>query len=256
MTVLGLPAIPAGAGGQLDQHHAARHQRPVQRALHRQPDAAQARALLGMLDHGGPRQGGPAPMRRTAGRGAVILESAMWIPIMVFLLVGMVEIARVTYTYYSLHKMLYTIARLVGTGQGTNFCSDQNIGARHRQLRVEWRERRRPADHPIAAGRANRRCAWSATTRPAASWRVCECSATGCDTEAGGRPPDYVVVSIPDGYPMRLAIPGLNLDPIPLRPQVRVPYGGYVASGADEAPQAARPARSNSRSSGRPSSCL
>ena len=65
------------------------------------------------------------PMTRRR-RGAIILESAMWIPIMVLLLMGMVELARVTYTYYSLHKLLYTIARLVGTGQGTAFCSDTN----------------------------------------------------------------------------------------------------------------------------------
>ena len=36
----------------------------------------------------------------------------------------------------------------------------------------------------------------------------------------------YIVVSIPDGYSIQLVFPFFQVDPIPLRPQVRVPYGG------------------------------
>lgn len=157
--------------------------------------------------------------------GAIVFEAAMWIPIMVLLLMGTVELARVTYTYYSLHKMLYGIARLVGSGLGTNFCSDQsnvqdtiNFALNGGNLEGQ----------PIIAALTATQIDVRVERYDPASGELtqCECSATGCDTAAGGRPPDYVVVSIPNGYPMRLAIPGLNLDPIPLRPQVRVPYGG------------------------------
>jgi len=158
-------------------------------------------------------------------RGAIIFEAAMWVPIMVLLLMGMVELARVTYTYYSLHKLLYTIARLVGTGQGVAFCSETNsvqdsIAFALNGGNVEGTPTIQSLQADQIAVRIER---YDAATGELA---VCECSSTGCDTSAGGRPPDYVVVSIPDGYPMRLAIPGLNLDPIPLRPQVGVPYGG------------------------------
>jgi hypothetical protein len=34
------------------------------------------------------------------------------------------------------------------------------------------------------------------------------------------------VVSIPNGYQLQLRIPFLPLEPIPLKPQVKVPYGG------------------------------
>ena len=158
-------------------------------------------------------------------RGAIILETAMWIPIMVLLLVGMVEIARFTYTYYSLQKMLYTIARLVGTGQGTNFCSEQNSVTDTVNFALNGGN---AEGQPIIQSLQAAQIQVRVERYDAASGELaqCECSATGCDTEAGGRPPDYVVVSIPDGYPLRLSIPGLNLDPIPLRPQVRVPYGG------------------------------
>ena len=164
-------------------------------------------------------------MNRRRRSGAIIVESAMWIPIMVLLLMGMVELARVTYTYYSLHKMLYSIARLVGSGLGTNFCSDQN----NVQDTISFALNGGNLEgQPIIQSLQASQIAVRIERYDPASGElsVCDCSATGCDIDAGGRPPDYVVVSIPDGYPMRLAIPGLNLDPIPLRPQVRVPYGG------------------------------
>jgi hypothetical protein len=41
-----------------------------------------------------------------------------------------------------------------------------------------------------------------------------------------GVPPDQIVVSIPAGFMMQLRIPFLPLDPIPLKPYVKVPYAG------------------------------
>ncbi|MBI4873204.1 MAG: pilus assembly protein, partial [Acidobacteria bacterium] len=70
-------------------------------------------------------------MRRRASRGSTILETAMYLPMLFILLVGMVEIARVTYTYHTLQKMLYTVARYVGTQQAVNFCdtTDASLAA-------------------------------------------------------------------------------------------------------------------------------
>ena len=46
----------------------------------------------------------------------------MFVPLLVLLLMGMTELARLTYTYYTLHKILYNLARYVGTQQGVDFC--------------------------------------------------------------------------------------------------------------------------------------
>ena len=54
----------------------------------------------------------------------------------------------------------------------------------------------------------------------------CVCSSVGCDASSGGQPPDFIVVSMPDGYPFAPHIPFIPTDPILLRPMVRVPYGG------------------------------
>jgi hypothetical protein len=54
----------------------------------------------------------------------------------------------------------------------------------------------------------------------------CDCSITGCDLGSGGRSPDFIVVSIPDGYSIRPIIPYLPTDPIFFKPRIRVPFGG------------------------------
>ena len=56
-----------------------------------------------------------------------MLETAMYLPILVALLTGIIELARVSYTYYTLHKILYAVGRYVGTQQGVNFCDGTEI---------------------------------------------------------------------------------------------------------------------------------
>lgn len=151
----------------------------------------------------------------------------MFVPVLVLLLMGMTELARITYLYYSLHKTLYTVARYIGTQQGANFCDAQdaivqagknyavtgsadaggtsliaNLTPDMIQVRVE---RVSPDTQEIGD---------------------CECSLTGCDIGAGGRPADYIVVSIPDGYSIRPLIPYLSTEPIVFKPRVMVPVGG------------------------------
>ena len=48
-------------------------------------------------------------------RGGALMEAVMFTPIIVALLVGTVELARVTYTFYTLKKTMYNMARFVGT---------------------------------------------------------------------------------------------------------------------------------------------
>ena len=54
----------------------------------------------------------------------------------------------------------------------------------------------------------------------------CDCSLTGCDASQGGTSPDYLVVSLPDGYRVRPVIPRMSIDEFALRPHIRVPFGG------------------------------
>src|SRR5205823_1541663 len=78
----------------------------------------QPRPLL--RHHQRPRKGGPPPMRNR--RGNTILETAMLIPVMVLLLVGMAQIAKITYLYVTLRKTVYSVASYLSAQEGVNFC--------------------------------------------------------------------------------------------------------------------------------------
>ncbi len=160
-------------------------------------------------------------------RGNVILESTMMIPVILLLLVGMGQIAKITYTYYSLRKAIYSVGSYLGSLQGTNFCDpgDPNLqqaiafgltGSTDNSLPV------------FITGLTPDMITVSAQVVDPVTGAIgpCDCSVTGCDISAGGHPPNYILVSIPNGYMITPRIPFLPLEAIPLKPQVKVPYGG------------------------------
>lgn len=160
-------------------------------------------------------------------RGALLLEAAMYTPVMLLLLLGMIELARITYTYYTVQKMLVTIGRTVGTEQGVNFCDDTD-GIVENVKNYALTGTADGSGTAYVQGLEASQIQVRIERLDAATSQIgeCECAVTGCDTANGGRAPDYIVVSIPDGLPVQLRIPGLPLDPILLRPRVRVPFQG------------------------------
>ena len=149
----------------------------------------------------------------------------MWIPILIALLVGMVQLARVSFTYFTLHKVLYNTARLVGTAQ-VNLCADDTSITTMKEFALNGgtTAENGPIIPNLTADQIQIRL--ERIDPDSGALQECDCSSTGCDTAAGGAPPDYVVVSLTEGYPITLTFPQLTLEPIPLRPQVRVPFGG------------------------------
>src|SRR5260370_7804203 len=59
-------------------------------------------------------------------RGNALVESALFIPIVVGLLIGTAQLGKLAYTYYMLQKTMLSLARYLGTQQGVNFCDDQD----------------------------------------------------------------------------------------------------------------------------------
>ena len=53
-----------------------------------------------------------------------------------------------------------------------------------------------------------------------------DCAVSGCDTPVGAQRPDFITVSMPDGYIVQPRIPYILVDPIPLKPQAVMAYGG------------------------------
>jgi Flp pilus assembly protein TadG len=166
-------------------------------------------------------------MRRE--RGGALLETALLTPFLVLLLVGMTELGRITYTHYMLQKAMYTLARYLGTQQGVNFCALDDatvIAAKNYALTGSLQAGSEPILPNLTADMLQVRI--ERYNPQTAELAECECAAslTGCDTAGGARAPDFIVVSLADGYPVTPAIPYMTSQTIALRPVVRVPYGG------------------------------
>jgi hypothetical protein len=154
-------------------------------------------------------------------QGSALLEAAMLTPVIVLLLTGMVTLARITYTYYTLRKTVYSIARYAGTQQGVNFCdaSDPTVAAAINFGMTGTTD----ASEPVFVTGLT---ADMFQITPEQVDGPCACGAPGCDPAQGGRAPDFIVVSMPNGYQAPVRIFGLNLDPVLLKPEVKLPYGG------------------------------
>lgn len=166
-------------------------------------------------------------MRRKHQRGAIMLETVMFMPILLLLLLGMIEMARITYTYYTVQKTLVAVARILGSRQGVNFCDDTDtavVNAKNMALTGTEDGSGTPYIGGLTADLIQVRI--ERFTASTGDIGECECSAAACDTLNGGQAPDYIVVSIPDGFPVTLRIPNIPTDPILLRPRVRMPFLG------------------------------
>jgi hypothetical protein len=156
-----------------------------------------------------------------------LLEAIMIAPILLALLVGTVELARITYTYYMIEKLMSNLGRFLGTQQGVNFCDSQDPtvqGAINYALTGDASS----SDNPIVQGLTPSMLQVRIERVDPVSQQLleCDCSASGCDTSQGGLPPQYIVVSLADGYPVRPVFWGFSATDFVLRPGVTVPYGG------------------------------
>jgi hypothetical protein len=166
-------------------------------------------------------------MKRNRQSGSILLESAMFLPIVLALLVGTVELARLTYTFHTLQKVMYGMAKYLGTQQGVNFCDPADpaiVAAENFALTGSSDSAENPAVNGLTPDMFQIRI--ERYDPVAQSLTICDCSVTGCDASQGGLAPDFIVVSLTNGYSMRPLFFGFTVDPIQLRPQVRVPYGG------------------------------
>jgi hypothetical protein len=150
-------------------------------------------------------------MRRKRQRGNTILEAAILTPVIVMLLVGMTQIAQITWLYYTLRKTVYSVGTYLSTQQGANFCDagDPAITA------------------AIDFGVSNSSVANLTDSMISVTAESYDTTNQTLSPLAGCSAPDFIVVGIPNGYLVQPAIPFFSvIDAIPLKPQVVLPYGG------------------------------
>jgi hypothetical protein len=160
-------------------------------------------------------------------RGNTVIETAIFLPFLLVLLMGMEQIGKVTYVYYSIKKAEYTLARYVGTQQGVNFCAGTSDPAIAAGINLALTGTTDGTGESFIPGlTADMFVIQPERIDATGAMVVCSCDVTGCDESAGGGAPAYISVSIPSGYPVQPIIPFTTLQTIPLVPSVKVPYGG------------------------------
>jgi Flp pilus assembly protein TadG len=164
-------------------------------------------------------------MRRRRTKGNMVLEAALWIPVLVLLVVSMIQFGKITYVYYTLRKIVYSAARYISVQQGTDFCNpvtDANIQAAI-NIAITDPSTGQPIINALTADML------SITTEcadPNNAGALGACNIGGCGGALGAQRPDYVLVSIPSGYQVTFRIPLLSPVPISLSPSVAIPFQG------------------------------
>lgn len=163
-------------------------------------------------------------MRRET-RGNAMIETAMFIPLFVLLLVGTAEVGRVTFVYYQAQKSLYGIARMAGTRNGAYLCNPDD--PEYLTIKNFVLTGNSEGGDALVTGLTPEVVQVRMERQEAGSDILgeCECTLEGCDASQGGRSPDFIVVSVPDGFQVTVTIPYLLQQVIVFRPTVRVPYG-------------------------------
>ena len=164
-------------------------------------------------------------MRRKRG-GSVAIELVMWLPVVFLLIGGLVQFGKITYIYYTLQKTVNTIASYLAVQNGVNFCpdaGDPNITAAIGfALTGSTDGSGTSAITGLAADMitVTTQCIDPVTLAPG------DCAVSGCGTPVGAQRPDFITVSMPNGFIVQPRIPYLLVDPIPLRPKAVMAYGG------------------------------
>lgn len=149
----------------------------------------------------------------------------MWMPVLLLLLVGMVQVGKITYIYYTLKKAMYATATYVSSQQGVDFCDAGNPIVTDAKTLALTGSTDATAQSPINNLTPDMIQVDLECIDPA-SGDVGTCSTAGCGTASGGQRPDLIIVSIPNGYQVQLRFPYFQVDPISLKPEVRIPFGG------------------------------
>ena len=151
------------------------------------------------------------------------MELAIWLPVLFLLIVGTVRLAKITYLYYTLNKIVYNMARQISVDQGLNFC-DPNDPTTQGAINAALID---PNSQQPLIGNLTPDMFQVTTTCLDATGAPIPCDLSSCSTAISAPlQPAFVTVSIPAGYQVSPGIPYILLAPISLTPSVTVPFGG------------------------------
>jgi Flp pilus assembly protein TadG len=163
-------------------------------------------------------------------RGQAAVELALLLPILVMLLFGVVQLARVYYVYHTLQKAVRAGAGFIAHLSNVNYCDDQNamfLDARNYIVYGNLEGSGTPVVNGLTPEMVQ--IIPERADVETSSVAQCACSDDGasCDITTSGRAPDYVVVNLGEaGFPVDVRFPFVNLGSVPLHVSVRMAVTG------------------------------
>jgi len=168
-------------------------------------------------------------IRKANQRGQAVVELAFQIPLMVALLFGGVQIARVFYVYHTLQKALRGGAGMLARSVNVDYCDSADAALADARNFIVFGNLQGEGT-PVVQGLTTDMIQILPERGVAAATSVTEClcaqDADSCDVSSGGRVPDFVVVNLGSGFPLPVPFPYVNLGTINLRVSVRMPVTG------------------------------
>ena len=162
-------------------------------------------------------------------RGQAIAELAFQIPLMLALMFGGVEVARVFYVYHTLQKALRGGAGLLARSANVEYCNANDLTLTDARNFMVYGNLQGEGT-PVVQGLTPDIIQIIPERNMAGSTDVAVCLCTpdpqSCDAVSGGRAPDFVVVNLGSGFPLSMPFPFVNLGTVNLKVSVRMPVTG------------------------------
>jgi Flp pilus assembly protein TadG len=168
--------------------------------------------------------------RRRSQSGQAAVEFALLAPILMLLLFGVVQLARVYYTYHTLQKALRGGTGFIAHTSNVNYCDDQNQSFLNARNYIVFGNLQ-GSGTPVVKGLTPDMIQIIPERADSDTATVVQCSCSedgaGCDINSAGRAPDYVVVNLGvTGFAVDVRFPFVTLGSIPLHPSVRMAVTG------------------------------
>jgi Flp pilus assembly protein TadG len=160
-----------------------------------------------------------------------LTELAFQIPLVMLLLFGAVQIARVFYVYHTLQKGLRGGAGLLARTVNVSYCPTDALLSDPRvtdALNFAVYGTIQTGVTPVVPGFTTGMIQVFAERNSSGTVAACSCDSgtDSCDPTMGGRAPDFIVMNLGRGFPLPVPFPFITVPPINLNVSVRMPVTG------------------------------
>jgi Flp pilus assembly protein TadG len=166
-------------------------------------------------------------MKIRSERGNSVVELALFLPVLMMLLIGMYQIAQITYTYYTLRKAVYAAATYLSTQQGVNFCNNPGDPTITAAINFGITGTTDASQPVVVAGLTSDMIVVTPESYDPVAQAATGYDTSGCGAGTTVASPNFIIVSISNSFTVQPVIPFFStIQPFSLSPQVQVPYGG------------------------------